>query len=80
MKRGAGGGYYLNYTTKELLEQIENKEQILKHPTKHMPSIKEFIETNINNGSGTLYIDNKPHNSLEGAELDNFISRYYQFL
>jgi hypothetical protein len=80
VKKGAGGGYYLNYSTNELLEQIENKEQIPEHPKQHTKCIKDFIETNINNGSGTLYIDNKPHNSLEGANLDNFISRYYQFL
>jgi DNA-binding IscR family transcriptional regulator len=80
IKRGAGGGYYLNYKPQELMEQIENKEQILKHPQQHMPCIKEFIETNINNGSGTLYIDNKLHNRLEGADLEKFLSRYYQFL
>jgi hypothetical protein len=80
VKRGAGGGYYLNYTTQELMEQIENKEQIPKHPKEHTKCIKDFIETHINNGSGTLYIDNKPFNSLEGADLENFISRYYQFL
>jgi len=80
MKRGPGGGCFLNYSIKELLEKIKNNEQISKHPKYHMSCIEEFIETSINSGSGTLYIDKRPHNSLEGADLDYFISRYYQFL
>jgi hypothetical protein len=80
LKLGRGGGYSLNYTTNELLEQVKNKEQIPKHPKQYMSCIEEFIETTINNGSGTLYIDKKPYDCLEGADYDNFISKYYQFL
>jgi hypothetical protein len=77
IKRGSGGGYYLNYTTEELMEKIKNREQIPEYPKQHISMIRNFIKNNINNGSGILYIDNEPHQQMGGGDLDNFISRYY---
>ncbi len=75
-KKGPGGGYQLNcnYST---LKKIVNHEYVIPEiPEHHLENIQNLMG-NINKGIAVLYIDNEPHESMGGDEIEDFINRYY---
>lgn len=75
-KKGPGGGYQLNcnYST---LKRIINHEYVIPTiPEHHLENI-QVLMGDINKGIAVLYIDNEPHDSMEGDEIEGFIKRYY---
>lgn len=75
-KKGPGGGYQLN-CTHSTLKRIVNHEYVIPEiPEHHLENIQDLMK-NINKGIAVLYIDNEPHESMEGDEIEDFINRYY---
>lgn len=75
-KKGPGGGYQLNCTHSTLKKIVNHEYVIPEIPEHHLENIQNLMR-DINKGIAVLYIDNEPHESMGGDEIEGFINRYY---